>query len=313
MRYKMLGETGLNVSEISLGTWGIGGAGWGNTNYNSCEEAMETMLAQGVNLIDTAPAYNDGQAERFLGKVLHKKRDQLYYVTKTGTQYKNGVYFQDNSANAIRTQCEESLRFLNTDFIDVYLVHWPDKKTPMEETFEELSKLKEEGKIGHIGVSNFSIPQIEEASKYAKIEVLQDQFSMVYGNKKDTILKASEMGIGIMTYGSMGAGILSGKMNKKEELQQGDMRKNFYHFYEEPLHSKIQKLLLEIQKVAERHGNVPISQVALNWNIQKEYVNSAIVGVRTASHALENCKSTEWMLSDEEIVLLDGCVKQIVG
>ena len=102
MKYKMLGNTGLKVSAISLGTWGIGGAGWGNIDYKHCEEAVLTMVDEGVNLIDTAPAYNDGVAEAFLGKILKNKRDNIFYVTKTGTRYKNGIYNTDNSSESIR-------------------------------------------------------------------------------------------------------------------------------------------------------------------------------------------------------------------
>ncbi|MDO4313253.1 MAG: aldo/keto reductase [Eubacteriales bacterium] len=305
MRYKIFGNTGLKVSEISLGTWGIGGAGWGHTDHKQCEEAVRAMLESGVNLIDTAPAYNDGAAERFLGNILKEKRESLYYVTKTGTQYKEGVYSTDNSAKAIRRQCEESLKYLNTDYIDVYLIHWPDAKVPMEETFSEMNKLKEEGKINHIGVSNFSLEQIKEASKYSCIEVIQDQYSMVYGQKKDKIVKAHEENMAVMIYGSMGAGILSGKYRKKPVFEKGDMRTGFYQFFEEPRFTKIQGLLEKMDGMAKNHGNVPISQIALNWSIQKSYVDTAIVGVRSAGHAFENCDTTKWKLTEEELRMLD--------
>ena len=311
MKYRKFGNTGLEVSAISLGTWGIGGAGWGNTDYKQCEEAVMAMLDAGVNLIDTAPAYNDGMAERFLGDVLKTKRDSIYYVTKTGTQYKNGVYSTDDSADAIRKQCEESLNYLKTDFIDVYLVHWPDGKVPMEETFSELNRLQSEGKIHHIGVSNFSMEQIEEAKKYSRIEVIQDQYSMVYREEESKIVQTHKDGIGVMTYGSMGAGILSGRYRQLPKVEKGDMRSGFYNFFEEPQFSKIQELLMIMDEISKTHNGIPLSQIALNWNIQKEFVDTAIVGVRSVKHAVENCSTTGWKLTKEEMQKLDEYVNNI--
>ena len=311
MEYNKFGMTGLNVSSISLGTWGIGGAGWGDTDYGQCEKAVMAMLEQGINLIDTAPAYNDGSAERFLGKVLKEKRNHIYYVTKTGTQYKNGVYSTDDSAQMIRRQCEESLGNLETDYIDVYLVHWPDENVSMEETFSELNKLKDEGKIGHIGVSNFSMEQIEEAEQYSDIEVIQDQYSMVYKEEEQKIIHAHQKEIAVMTYGSLGAGILSGKYRTIPKFSEGDMRTGFYKFFEEPKFSKIQKLLGEMDVISEHHGNIPLSQIALNWNIQKSYVDTAIVGVRSVAHALENCNTTDWKLEKMEMKQLDSCIERL--
>lgn len=306
MRYKELGKTGLRVSEISLGTWGIGGAGWGNTDYGECEKAVRSMLEQGVNLIDTAPAYNDGEAERFIGKLLSKEREKLCLVTKTGTSYKNGKYCRDNSAEAIKKQCDESLQNLKTDYIDVYLVHWPDKHISAEETFSELNRLKAAGKIKHIGVSNFSWEEIEEAAKYAEIEVIQDQYSMVFRDHEEKLKRAHETGLGVMTYGSMGAGILSGKYKERPAFGAGDMRTGFYHFFEEPQFSRIQALINKMEALAKGKKNCSISQIALNWSIQKPFVDTAIVGVRTADHAVENCSATEWKLTEDELRSLEA-------
>ena len=306
MRYKKLGHTKMNISAISLGTWGIGGSGWGNTDYSQCEKAVKTMLELGVNLIDTAPAYNDGMAERFIGDVIFGNREELFLVTKTGTSYKNGKYIRDNSAKAIRKQCEESLRYLKTDYIDLYLVHWPDSNVPMEDTFSELLKLKDEKKIKHIGVSNFSLDELKMAEKFAEIEVIQEQYSLVYRNNQTKIQYAHEKGIGVMTYGSLGAGILSGKFKDKPKFESGDMRSGFYHFFEDPQFSRIQSLLKEMSNIAQGKAGVSASQVALNWNIQKEFVDTAIVGVRSVEHAIENCNASDFELTKNEMDVLDN-------
>ena len=311
MIYKTFGKTGLQVSAISLGTWAIGGAGWGHTDEKACQEAVDAMLDAGVNLVDTAPAYNGGEAEKFLGKILKGKRNDLVYVTKTGTQYVNGTYIRDNSAKAVRRQCEESLRYLDTDHIDVYLVHWPDQNVPMEETFTELNRLKEEGKIRNIGVSNFSLEQIKEASCFSEIAVAQDQYSMVYEKEKEKLCGMHGMGIGTMTYGSMGAGILSGKYREKPAFDAGDMRTEFYSFFKEPAFTRIQELLKQMDEIANHHNGVSLSQIALNWSMSKPYVDTAIVGVRSAAHALENCGAAGWSLTAEELKALDDAAEKL--
>ena len=311
MQYQKLGNTNINASVITLGTWGIGGAGWGKTDYEQCEKAVNKAIELGINMIDTAPAYNDGCAERLLGHVIGRNRQDLILVTKAGTQYKNGRYIRDNSAKGIRQQCEESLRYLRTDYLDVYLVHWPDSNIPAGETFTEMQRLKQEGKIRHIGVSNHSVDQIKEAEDYCDVEIVQDQYSMVNIREEKKLAKLHQQGYGTMTYGSMGAGILSGKYRKIPKLDKQDMRMNFYNFFEEPYFSKIQKLLKIMDSIAENHNNAALSQIALNWSLSKLFVDTAIVGIRSEQHIIENCMCTVSQLSKEEISCLDQAVKEL--
>lgn len=312
MKYSKFGKTGLEVSAIALGTWGIGGAGWGNTDYKASEEAVMEMIKQGVNLIDMAPAYNAGEAERFIGSLLKEYRKKLIYVTKTGTQYVDGKYVRDNSPEAIRKQCEESLENLQTDYVDVYLVHWPDENVPIKDTFTELAHLKREGLIRHIGVSNFSLDQVREAENYAEIEVTQDQYSMVYRKEEKKLLELAHKGFGTMTYGSLGGGILSGKYRVKPEFESGDMRKEFYNFFEEPQFSAIKGLLKSMDEISENRDGVLLSQIALNWSVQKEEIDTAIVGVRSKIHAKENCDGMLWSLTEEEMKRLNLEIEKLV-
>ena len=166
MRYKEFGKTGMQVSEMTLGTWGIGGVGWDDNPKSVRQDAIRAAVEAGVNFFDTAPAYNAGAAERCLGEALADMgvRDKMYISTKCGNVFVDGVtYRRDGSAAGIRRQCEDSLRNLRTDYVDLMLIHWPDPNTPFAETMAELTKLKEEGKIRHVGVSNFSQAQMEEA------------------------------------------------------------------------------------------------------------------------------------------------------
>lgn len=187
--------------------------------------AVET----GVNFFDTAPAYNAGAAERCLGEALEDMgvRDKVYISTKCGNVFVDGVvYRRDGSAAGIRKQCEESLRNLRTDHVDLMLVHWPDPNTPFEETMGELAKMKEEGKILHVGVSNFSQAQMEEAGQYCAIEAYQPQYSMVHRDDEPLIRWAAEQGMGVMTYGSLGGGILTGTFREPRTFAPSDSRQS---------------------------------------------------------------------------------------
>lgn len=162
-----------------------------------------------MNFIDTAPAYNNGVAERFVGKAVKEMgvRDKVIIATKCGNDFINGAYVRNGSRDNILRECEESLRNLQTDHIDLYLIHWPDVKVPFQETMEALTLLKEQGKVLHVGVSNFSVEQMEEAGKYCPIEAYQPQYSMVCRSNEAQIKWAAEQGMGVMAYGSLGAGI----------------------------------------------------------------------------------------------------------
>ena len=164
MQYQEFGKTGLRVSKLCLGTWGIGGAGWDSYSDESRMDAIKAALECGINFIDTAPAYNAGKAECYVGETLNKlkKRREVVISTKCGNKFVDGKYLRCGSKESILKQCEESLKNLKTDYIDIYLVHWPDPDVELEETIDAVSTLKKEGKILHAGVSNFSKEQIEE-------------------------------------------------------------------------------------------------------------------------------------------------------
>ena len=232
MRYKKFGKTGLEVSQICLGTWGIGGAGWDAHSDEERMDAIKAALDCGINFIDTAPAYNAGKAEQYIGETLHHlgARKDVVIATKCGNKYVDGKYIRCGSESLIRRQCEESLKNLQTDYIDLYLVHWPDPNVSMEETIGTVAQLKKEGKILHAGVSNFTKEQIEEASKYCEIEAYQPQYSMLDGDNEETIRWAADRGMGVMTYGTLGGGILTGSYRKIRTFGETDNRNRFYPY-----------------------------------------------------------------------------------
>lgn len=306
MRYKHFKNADVEVSEVAVGTWAIGGDNYGPVDREASIEAIRRMIDNGVNLVDTAPCYGNGYAEKVVGEALAGGyRDKVLVSTKAGLVTSANGYDRDSSFKNIMREVESSLYNLKTDHIDFYFIHWPDMDTPFAETMSALELLRKQGKIRFIGVSNFTVEMIEECSKYGKIDVQQPPFSMVDRQFCDLMKWGIERGIDSMTYGSMGAGILSGKYRTTPDFPEGDTRLTFYDYFREPKFSKVQELLKVMDVIAEKH-DVPVSQVALNWSCQKEYVGTSLVGVRSIRHADENCAAFDWLLDDDEIVVLDN-------
>ena len=307
MKYQEFGKTGWRVSKLCLGTWGIGGAGWDSYSDESRMDAIKAALECGINFIDTAPAYNAGKAECYVGETLNKlkKRREVVISTKCGNKFVDGKYLRCGSKESILKQCDESLKNLKTDYIDIYLVHWPDPDVELEETIDAVSTLKKEGKILHAGVSNFSKEQIEEAQKYCKIEAFQPQYSLADRKDEKLIRWAYEQGLGIMTYGTLGGGILTGNYRKLRTFEQTDSRNRFYPYFKEPLFSKAMELLTIMDQIAEER-NVSLAQIAEKWVIQKRFVSSCIIGAQSRARVEENCRNLQWELTDNEIRRLES-------
>lgn len=314
MRYKKLINAGVEVSSLAVGTWAIGGARYGDVNKQDSIKAIHTMIENGVNLIDTAPAYNCGEAECIVGEALQGGfRDKVFISTKFGIgdgMDRNGVIPRDSSRKGCFAECEASLKRLNTDHIDFYFVHWPDANTPLAETMDAMLELKKQGKIRFIGVSNFDKPLIEECLKTTKLDVVQPPFSMVNQSEKELMQWCAAQGISSFTYGSLGSGILTGAVRSIPNWDPDDFRFTFYDFYREPKFSKCQELLKTMDEISAKNGH-PLAQIALNWSTQKDFVGTALCGVRNEAEANENCKAFDWQLTDEEIAILDNKLAEL--
>ena len=282
MRYKKFKNAEIEVSQLAVGTWAIGGQNYGKLDKNEAICAIRRMIENGVNLIDTAPCYGNGTSEKIVGEVLKEiPREQVLISTKFGLIpdiYTHGYKKDTSYKNAMR-EIQSSLMNLETDYIDFYFVHWPDVNTPIDETMAALEEMKRKGYIRYVGVSNFTAEQIKEAEQYIQIDVQQPLYSMVDRGFEDLMSWGYDRGIDSMTYGSMGAGILSGKIRSVPSFEKNDLR-------------------------------VPVGQVALNWSTQKEYVGTALVGVRSIEHADENCKTFDWKLTEEEMKILDSKIEE---
>ncbi len=310
------GRTEMMVTPITLGTWGIGGAGWDPNSDETRLDAIAAAVECGINFIDTAPAYNAGAAERYIGKALEDmgkgSRKKVHIATKCANAFIDGQYVRSGRGDLILQQCEESLQNLRTDYIDLMIVHWPDPVVPYEETFGALNRLKEEGCIRHIGVSNFSLEQLQRALRCADVEALQLQFSMVNQDNMEVLRWAHGHDLGVMTYGSLGGGILTGRYRTLKTYETMDNRNRFYPYFREPLFSKVMDLLEDMQPVADRH-RVTLAQVAINWSRQKSFVDTSIFGAQTRERILSNVSCLDWSLTEEEMQALDRAVLEKLG
>lgn len=317
MRYKHFKNAGADISALTVGTWGIAGANsagvsWGDVDTKESIAAVRRMVENGVNMVDTAPIYGEGHSEEVVGQALKGIRDKVYLTTKFGSYINHftGTSVRDCKYNTVEREIDESLKRLQTDYIDFYVMHWPDVNTPIEETMAAVNMLKEKGKIRFIGMSNSSKELIMEAQKYAKIDVIQPPFSMVNQTERELMEWAETQGIGTMTYGSLGAGILTGAIRECPEYDPKDMRLVFYPFFKEPTFSKIMELLKTLDAIAEEHEK-PVAQVSINWSTQKSFVSTALTGVNTPAQADENCSAFDWELTEEEIARIDSEIKRL--
>jgi len=313
MRYKRLGNSDLVVSVVGLGTWAIGGDFWGSVDDALSIKTIQRAIDCGINLIDTAPAYGNGHAERIVGEAIKGRRDKVIIATKCGIVREGPRFIRTLKPESIRKEIDESLRRLGVDVIDLYQIHWPDKKTPLEDTVNELVKLKQAGKFRYLGVSNFDRKLMEEITSMTEVVSLQPQYSLLErGIEKDLLPFCREKGIGVLTYGSLGAGILTGKFKEKPKFEEGDYREKFYPFFREPLWSKAMQLVEALREIAYEVGK-PVAHVAINWVNQQEGVTSALVGAKTPEQAEQNAGAGEWELSEEHLKRIEAAYKNIFG
>jgi methylglyoxal reductase len=305
MQYIKLGKSDLHVSRIALGTWAIGGADWGPYDESMAVKAIETAIENGINIIDTAPAYGDGHAEELIGKIITNREDKVVIATKCGLDLK--ANFRPNlTPEFIEQDVTNSLKRLKRDCIDLYQCHWPDRNTPLVDTMEKMSALEKQGKIRYIGVSNYSDQEIREAMQYVPLLSLQPPYSLLDRRMEKEIQKTClEYNIAIIPYGSLGAGMLTGKYKEWPKFKKSDARSFFYRFFEKRYWPKIRTLIDALEQIASEKRTRP-GNVALAWLLAQEGVSSAIVGARSPAQVLENIKAAEVVLSEEEKRLLNS-------
>jgi aryl-alcohol dehydrogenase-like predicted oxidoreductase len=311
MKTRRLGNSDLFITPVGFGAWAIGGDGWefgwGEQDDKASVEAIHRALALGVNWIDTAAVYGMGHSEQVVAYALRTWSGPRPYVfTKCGLRWdEQGYVHRSLFANSIRSECEDSLRRLNVDVIDLYQIHWPTED--LEEGLGAMIQLQKEGKIRWIGVSNFDIDEMRRAYKIASITSLQPPYSLVRREVEQKVLPyCRSNGLGVIAYSPMASGLLTGAMTRERAatLPQSDWRSRDVEF-REPALSKNLALVERLREVGERHGRPP-GQVAIAWTLQNPAVTGAIVGARSAKQVEEIVGAAGLQLSPEEIVEIEG-------
>ena len=314
MRYKHFKNANVDVSSLAVGTWGMGSADkYGNVDRNEGIEGIQAALQNGINLIDTAPVYGWGAAEKIVGEAIKGfDRSKFMIATKCGlvstvNKPLGGVNTnREATYKNIMREAYVSLQLLGTDYIDFYLIHWPDPVTDPAETMSALNVLKKRGIIRFIGLSNHNEEQIAAFQEWGQIDVIQPPYSMVARRDTGLMKWCYERGIDSLTYGSLGAGILTGAIREIPKFEnERDIRNTFYDFYREPKFSKVMELLKVMDEIAAAHGK-PVAQVAINWSTQQDFVGTALVGLANAEQAIENCSAFDWELTADEIARLNS-------
>ncbi|HPJ22746.1 MAG TPA: aldo/keto reductase [Clostridia bacterium] len=294
MEYRKLGKSNLEISEITLGCWAMGaGKEWGLSLADKVyQETVVTAFEHGINFFDTASGYGGGHSEEVLGKAIKGFREKVILSSKcsaTGLTRENA-----------RSSVEMSLSRLGTDVIDVFFIHWPSPEVPVEEPIEQLMKLKDEGKIRSIGVSNFTLAHLERAVRAGQVDVLQPSYSLYWRHiERDLMPYCIENDIGIISYSSIAQGLLTGKFTKDWKFEETDMRNGKIPLFISPTYEMAIDSTEKIRKIAEKYGKTAV-QAAINWTINKKGITSAIVGAKRPEQVLENVGATGWKLSDED-------------
>lgn len=326
MEYNNLGSSGIKVSEITFGAWVTGGLFWGGADKQQSVNALQKAINNGMTSIDTAPVYGFGESELIVGEVIKGRRSKVQILTKYGLRWDltKGKYFFDitdhkgKSSSVYRYagkesivyECEQSLKRLGTDYIDLYQIHWQDVTTPLEESMEAVSKLISEGKVRAAGVSNFAKDQLETARASIDICTNQVPYSMIARDiERELIPYCMERNIGILAYSPLQRGVLTGKITPDYNFAPGDNRAENPYFYGKNL-EKINRFLNNIKPIADER-NVTLAQLVINWTMQQPGITSVLVGLRTPEQVDENIKAAGFKLSSEEIDTINGYLKEL--
>lgn len=316
MKTNRLGNSDLDITTIGYGAWAIGGGGWafawGPQDDAESVATIREAIDLGINWVDTAAVYGLGHSEEVVAKALDGMQKRPFVFTKCARVWnEKGEIGKRLKADSIRTECEASLKRLKVDVIDLYQVHWPEPEEDIEEGWQAMVKLKEQGKVRWIGVSNFNGSQIDRIRKFGPITSLQPPYSLIRPEVEEEILpycKANN--IGVIAYSPMGNGLLTGAWTKERlaALPADDWRKSKNKYFQEPLFSRNLKLAELLQKVATRHGKTA-GEAAIAWVLRNPAVTGAIVGARKPGQLKELVGASDWRLTAEDVAEIDAFVK----
>ena len=328
MKYRKLGKTDLDVSVVTFGAWAAGGWMWGGTERKDAVDAIRASYDLGVTSIDTAPIYGQGTSEEIVGEAVKGlPRDKVQILTKYGMRWdlaKGDLAFKSrNNAGkdidiykyagkeSIIKECEDSLKRLGTDYIDLYQIHWPDLTTPVAESMEAVTTLIQQGKVRYAGVCNFDADQMQEAEKYITLASNQVPYSMVKRDiENDVVPFCIKNKKAILAYSPLERGLLTGKMKPGHKFSEGDHRAGI-HFYKDENLIRTNEFLGKIKPIADEKG-LSLGQLVILWTLEQPGITIALVGARNAEQATQNAKAVNADLSSGEIEMINRELDQFV-
>ena len=310
MQQRRLGKTDMQLTTVGLGTWAMGGPwqyGWGAQDDNDSVATIHKAIDKGINWIDTAPAYGLGHSEELIGQALRQTKHKPYVSTKCGLLWNNKKEkVSCLERQSIRRECHASLERLGIETIDLYQMHWPDPDEEIEDAWEEMAQLVEEGKVRYLGASNYSVAQLERVGKIHPVASLQPPYSMLHREVEDELLAyCTQHDIGVVVYSPMQRGLLTGTFSPQRltELAPDDHRLKHPDF-QEPRFSATLALVEQLKKIAQRHGRT-CAQLAISWVLRRREVTAAIVGARRPEQIAETVGAGDWNLSDDDIAEIE--------
>lgn len=326
MKTRPLGSSGIQASVVAFGAWAVGGWRWGGSDDTASIEAIRAGIDAGINFIDTAPAYGFGHGEEVVGKAIQGRRDKVVLATKCGlswTTKKGTLFFVSDEKgrnekgqypihkcldpDIVRSDLEGSLRRLGTDHIDLYLTHWQDATTPIEDTMDLLQGFKKQGKIRAIGACNAKIEDLERYRSKGPLDADQERYSMLDRDlEKAQLPWCGKNNVAVLAYSPLHHGLLTGRISPGREFKEGDLRRGHASFTPENLR-RTGTLLDRIKPIADRH-HLTIGQTVIAWTAAQPGITHALVGARTAAQAVENAAAGRVALDPAELETISAAV-----
>ncbi|GAB1768798.1 aldo/keto reductase [Priestia megaterium] len=311
MKFRKLKNTDITVSEIGLGTNAVGGHNlFNNLNEESGKEMVAAAIDLGITFIDTADIYGMGRSEELVGEVLSNYNREKFILATKGARrwFEDGRVEVDNSPAYLRQALENSLSRLKMDYVDLYYLHFPDNKTPLIEAIGELSKLKQEGKIKAIGISNVSLDQLKEANTHGDISVLQSAYNMLERSAEEDLLPYSrENNISFIPYGPLAFGLLGGKYTKDFQLTEGDWRQSNPLFEKENFDKVLEKV--EQLKNIATTKETTVANLSLAWLLAQDGVDAVIPGGKRSDQIITNAKASDVLLTKDDLNKIEKILK----
>jgi aryl-alcohol dehydrogenase-like predicted oxidoreductase len=303
-----LGNNGLMVSAVALGCWPIAGVTTLDTNETDSIATIQKCFDVGINHLDTAHVYGpNGESENLIRRALGNRRGEMVIATKCGIHYENGTMVTDNRPERLRLECDESLRRLGTDRVELLYLHAPDDNVPVADSAATLRKIMEQGKTRSVGVSNFTVEQMEEFHAVCPITATQMPYNMLQRDiEKRTIPWCRERNIAVMIYWPLMKGLLSGKLQRGEALDERDHRRN-YPMYQGDELQKNQDFIDQLRSVAASSGHT-VAQLVVNWTISQPGITSALCGAKRPAQIEETAGAVGWHLTADQRAIIDAAI-----